>query len=60
MKNRSHRYDINRPRPRHGHRYPKYKMCLNTMTVICINPSYPGRGPDWPPSLVFCPVYLNR
>ena len=25
MKNRSHRYDINRPRPRHGHKYNKYK-----------------------------------
>ena len=23
--NRSHRYDINRPRPRHGHKYTKYK-----------------------------------
>ena len=34
MKNRSHRYDINRPR--HGHRYTKYKICLNTMTVICM------------------------
>ena len=27
MKNRSHRYDINRPRPRLGHKYTKYKMC---------------------------------
>ena len=35
MKNRSQRYDIYRPRPRHGHKYTKYKMCLNTM-VICI------------------------
>ena len=25
MKNRSHRYDINRPRSRHGHKYSKYK-----------------------------------
>ena len=24
------------------------------------NSSYPGRGPDWPLSLVFCPVYINR
>ena len=24
-KNRSHRYDINRPRSRHGHKYSKYK-----------------------------------
>ena len=26
MKNRSHRYNINRPRPRHEHKYTKYKM----------------------------------
>ena len=26
MKSRSSRYDINRPRRRHGHRYTKYKM----------------------------------
>ena len=36
MKNRSHRYDINRPRPRHGHKYAKFKMCLSKMIVICI------------------------
>ena len=35
MKNRSHRYDINRPRPGDTHKYTKYKMCLSTMTVIC-------------------------
>ena len=27
MKNSSHRYDINGPRPRQEHRYTKYKMC---------------------------------
>ena len=32
MKNRSHRYD-NRPRPRHGYKYTKYKMCLSIMVV---------------------------
>ena len=32
MKNRSHRYDINRPKPR----YSKYKKCLNMMMLICI------------------------
>ena len=26
MKNRSHIYNINEPRPRHGHRYTKYKI----------------------------------
>ena len=36
MKNRSQRYDINRPRPRDGHKYTKYKMCLSIMMVICI------------------------
>ena len=36
MKNRSRRYDINRPRRRHGHKYTKYKMCLDIMMVICI------------------------
>ena len=25
MKNRSHRYGINRPRSKHGHKYNKYK-----------------------------------
>ena len=25
MKNTSHRYDVNRPRPRHGHSSTKYK-----------------------------------
>ena len=33
---RSHRYDINRPRPRTGHKYTKHKMYLNIMMVICI------------------------
>ena len=36
MKNRSHRYSINRPRTRHGHKYTKYKKCLIMMTAICI------------------------
>ena len=26
MKNRSHRYDINRSRSSHGHNYSKYKI----------------------------------
>ena len=30
MKNGSHRYNIE-----HGHRYTKYKMCLNIMMVMC-------------------------
>ena len=36
MKNISQRYNINRPRPRHGHKYAKYKLCLSKMMVICI------------------------
>ena len=34
--NRSYRYDINRPRFRHGHKYSKYKKCLSMMMLICI------------------------
>ena len=36
MKNRSQRNDMNRVRPRHGHKYTKYKMCLSIVMVICI------------------------
>ena len=36
IKNRSHTYDINRPRPRHGHEYIKYNMCHSLMMVIRI------------------------
>ena len=36
MKNRSHRYEINRSRSRHGHKYTEYKMCLSMMMVIYI------------------------
>ena len=35
MKNGSHRYDINRTRPRHGQKYIKHKMCLSKMMVMC-------------------------
>ena len=34
--NISHRYDINRPRLGHGHKYSKYKKCLSMMMLICI------------------------
>ena len=36
MKNRSSRYDINRPRRRRGHKCTKYKICIDVMMVICI------------------------
>ena len=36
MENRSSRYDINGPRRGHGHKYTKYKICLDIMMVICI------------------------
>ena len=32
MKNGSHRYDINRPRPRHEQKHPKCKTCLSINT----------------------------
>ena len=35
-KNRSHRYNINRPRSRHWHKCSKYKKCLSIMMLICI------------------------
>ena len=35
MINRSHRYDINRTRPRRDYEYKKYKMCLSVMMVMC-------------------------
>ena len=35
-KNRSHRYDINRPRQRQEHKYTKHKMCPGIIMVICI------------------------
>ena len=36
MKNKSHRYDKNRPRSMHGRKYTKNKMCPSIMMVICI------------------------
>ena len=36
MKNRSQRYLIYRPRPRHGHKYTKEKMWHSIMMVACI------------------------
>ena len=40
MKNRWHRYDINKPRPRHEHKYVSkykmYKMYLSIMMALCI------------------------
>ena len=36
MKKRKRRYDINRPRSRHGHKYSKYKKCCSMMMLTCI------------------------
>ena len=36
MKNRLHRFDMNRPRPRYRHKYTKYKFFLSMMMFICI------------------------
>ena len=30
------KYDIYRARPRHEHKYTKYKVCLSIMMVTCI------------------------
>ena len=34
IKSRSQRYDINWPKPRHGHKYTKYKACLSMMVIF--------------------------
>ena len=36
MENSSQICDINKPRPRHGHKYTKYKMRLSAVMLICI------------------------
>ena len=36
MKNRSHRYDMNKPRSRHGLKCSKYEKRLTLVMVICI------------------------
>ena len=33
MKNRSHRYDINRRKPRHGQKYIKHKEWVSMMIL---------------------------
>ena len=35
-KNRSHRYDIIRPRSRQGQKYNKYKKCRSMIVRLCI------------------------
>ena len=35
-KSRSHRYNINRPSSRNGHRYSRYKNCLSNMMLIWV------------------------
>ena len=36
MKNRLHKYDINKSRSRQGHKYTNWKNCHSKMMVICI------------------------
>ena len=36
MKYTSYKHDINRHRPRHEHKYRKYKKCISMMMLICI------------------------
>ena len=33
-KNKSHRYDIDRPKSGHGPEYSEYKKCLSMMMII--------------------------
>ena len=35
MKRRSHKYSINRTRPKYGHKYTKYEMRLSIIMVMC-------------------------
>ena len=35
MKKVSDRYDTNKPKPRHGHGYTKYKVCFSMMMILC-------------------------
>ena len=39
MKNRSQRYYINRPRPKHGPKHTKYKMCPSIIMAIVLSKS---------------------
>ena len=36
MEKRSYRYNINKPRCRHDHKYSEYKKCLGMMMFTCI------------------------
>ena len=36
LKNRSHRKDVNRSRPRKGHKHSKYKKYLSMTMFVCI------------------------
>ena len=36
MKNKSHRYNVNKHRCRHGHKYSKYKKYLRMMILLSI------------------------
>ena len=36
-KNELQRYDANWTKPRHGHKYTKYKMCLSMVKFMCIS-----------------------
>ena len=37
IKNRLFGYGINKPRPKHGHKYTKYNICHNTLMLIYIS-----------------------
>ena len=40
MKNRLHRYDINRPKARHGNKYTKNKKCRRMISLFVLSNAY--------------------
>ena len=59
MKNRW-RCDINTPRPRHRHKYTKYKMYLSMIMAICIKQHLSNIGSSIHKSLSNCEVELKK
>ena len=44
IKKRSNRYDADRPRSSHGHKYSKHKKCISTMILICTKQELSNTG----------------
>ena len=60
IKSRSHRYDIIRPRPRHGHKYTKYKICLNIVLVLCIKQHLSNTESEFKKSVAYKKSVIQR